>query len=607
MVSFFSIITTVVLLYFSQYVYILIRNIINARAMGLPMVLVPVDHTSLLWLMQSPAYKDWLRRLLPTRLWQRLAITIFGWEFHEKMRPFDQFAPSHGNGTGRSYLLVGLGKLQLWTADPELTQEILLRVRDFHIPEALEWPLGQFGPNILIANGDKWARHRRIVTAVIDERISKTIFEDTIRQARGLLDEIFSSSRGKPGSTETPQLFDMLKKITIHVLIGAGMGTAVPWIDEEAQRPEPGYRMTYRESLTTVVTNLVGAVMVPTSILTRWPSWLMGYRKLSTIGCAKVEVQKRNKMILDRERNRTASDQASTGSNMMSKLLRASRDGSGPNQSLSEAEIIGNLFIFSAAGFETTSTTLAYAMVLLTRYPHWQDWLLEEVDRLLPSPDDDDDLEEGTAAIEYTTIFPQVTRILAFMLETMRLYSPVPHIHRETTSPQTLHTANGPVHLPIGTRLHANMVALHLLPAWRDINHASDPAFVAAANDEIKDEYVFRPSRWLNPPGPSTSGSGAALFLPPKGTYIPWGLGPRICPGKKMAQVEFTAVMLTLLRRHRVEAVPLKDEGGRPEVEARLDARLKDSRWVTVLQMNGVFGPREDKEEGLWMRFSRRR
>ena len=602
MAYFLSITTTVLLLYISQYVYNLIRNIINARAIGLPMVLVPVDQTSLLWSIYSPFCRDYLERLLPTQSWQRLAITIFGWEFHEKTQPFDQFAACHGNGIGRSYLLVGLGKLELWTADPEATQEILLRVRDFHVPEAMEWPLGQFGPNVLNTNGDKWARHRRIVTAVIDERISKTVFEESIRQAHGLLDELSSSSRGKPDSMESPRLFDMLKNITIHVLIGASMGTGVPWA-EETQRPELDFKMTYKESLAMVVTNLVGAVMIPTSILTRWPSWLPGYQKMSIIGCAKVEIQKRSKMILDQERNRMASGQRSTRNNIMSKLLQASGDGSGSGQVLSEAEMIGNLFILTAAGFETTATTLAYAMVLLARYPQWQDWLLEEVERLLPFPNNDDDLGEARATMEYTTIFPQAMRILAFMLETLRLYSPVPHVHRETTSLQTLHTATGPVRIPAGTRVYINTIALHLLPAWRDINHASDPAFFAA-DKEVKDEYAFRPSRWLKSLGPSTSGSGAALFHPPKGMFVPWALGPRVCPGQKMAQIEFTAVMLTLLRRHRVEAVPLKDEEGWPEIGARLDARLRDSRWVTVLQMNGVFEPREDKGEGLWMRLS---
>lgn len=113
------------------------------------------------------------------------------------------------------------------------------------------------------------------------------------------------------------------------------------------------------------------------------------------------------------------------------------------------------------------------------------------------------------------------------------------------------------------------------------------------------DEYMFRPSRWINPPG-----SAQAHYHPPKGTWIPWAMGPRVCPGMKMAQVEFVAAMLTLLKRHRIERVPLEGEDAEG-AEKRLDARLRDSRWVTVLQMNSVFEPREG--QGLPLRIVRRR
>jgi hypothetical protein len=34
---------------------------------------------------------------------------------------------------------------------------------------------------------------------------------------------------------------------------------------------------------------------------------------------------------------------------------------------------------------------------------------------------------------------------------------------------------------------------------------------------------------------------------------MPWNIGPRICPGKKFSQVEFVAVISTLLRTCRIE------------------------------------------------------
>jgi hypothetical protein len=91
-----------------------------------------------------------------------------------------------------------------------------------------------------------------------------------------------------------------------------------------------------------------------------------------------------------------------------------------------------------------------------------------------------------------------------------------------------------------------------------------------------------------------------------------------------MAQVEFTAIFLTLFRRHRIEVMPLKVENGidgdgglrdetREEVNARLDCLMRDSISVLTLQMVGVYdvgtgdGERGEGGKGLPVRFSRRR
>jgi cytochrome P450 len=415
-----------------------------------------------------------------------------------------------------------------------------------------------------------------------------------MHQTNGLLEEIQSLARPeKLGFTDTRHLFDMLKKITIHVLLTAGMGRTVAWKDEQERKPEPGYKMTHIRSLTTVVTSIAGFGLLPTSLLIRWPRWMPGYDTMTSLGCAKIEVEKRSKSILDQERGSMARGEPSGPTiNIMRKLLESSEEGSDSAQPLSEAEMISNLFIFTAAGFETTATLLAYATVLLARYPKWQDWLLEEVDELTSA----DDVAEP---MEYTTMFPRATRTMAFMFETLRLYSPVCHVHRETAAPQMLQTGTGAVQLPANTRIYVNSVAVHLLPTWRDINRPSDPPFYEHEPTASEDEHAFRPSRWLNAPD-----KAQRIYHPPKGTWIPWAMGPRVCPGQKMAQVEFTAVIWTLLRRHRVDAAPLDGEC-RKDTERRLDAELRDSSWVTVLQMNNVFDPKPN--EGLLMRFTRRK
>lgn len=81
--------------------------------------------------------------------------------------------------------------------------------------------------------------------------------------------------------------------------------------------------------------------------------------------------------------------------------------------------MVSNPFIFAAAGFEITASILAYAMVFLAKYPQRQERLLKEVDSLVSAT--------GQEPIAYTTV-PRAIQIVAFILETVRLYSSVSHV-----------------------------------------------------------------------------------------------------------------------------------------------------------------------------------
>lgn len=85
---------------------------------------------------------------------------------------------------------------------------------------------------------------------------------------------------------------------------------------------------------------------------------------------------------------------------------------------------MGNLFVFTAAGFDTTANTMGYAMTLLAVYPEWQGWIVEEIDEVLA------DQAEGTEGeLEYNEIFPRLVRVLAVMVR--HLLCPVfPHLPR---------------------------------------------------------------------------------------------------------------------------------------------------------------------------------
>lgn len=484
--------------------------------------------------------------------------------------------------------MVTCGRAEISTCDPEISWEVSRRPRDFRQPATTALFMSRFGGNVISANDDSWAKQRKVVASVINERISKTVFGESIRQTEGLLGEVYDRADGK--TSDTKHLFDMMKKITIHVLSGAGMGANVQWNDNANDKPREGYQLTYIESIKRVINAVAGPIILPLWLMEYWPKFLPGHDFLKALAPAIVEFPIHTKHLLDEERNRTAKHGGETTSNIMSQLLQASEKEDG--KALSEDEMMGNLFVFTAAGFDTTANTLSYALVLLCRYPQWQDWILEEVDSILP--------EDASELVDYVAIFPKVVRIMAVMLETLRLFTPVIHLARDTQTPQTIETSQGTYQIPANCFLYVDAIALHLdAEVWRDLNQTSDKT-----SDARPDEIAFRPTRWVNPPG-----SKSTLFQPPRGTYVPWSAGPRVCPGQKMAQVEFTAIFLTLFRRHRIEAVRLTIDGKEEttsQLHARLDALMKDSISILTLQMKGVYDVNDDAG-GLGVRFSKRK
>lgn len=148
------------------------------------------------------------------------------------------------------------------------------------------------------------------------------------------------------------------------------------------------------EALLTIVKNHVISVFVPARIQTL--SFMP--QILKNLGLATTEFLQYASEIIAKER-------ISLGSNSLLGALVKAADDEKQSLSLSEEEITGNLFNTTLVGFDTTASTMAYAIMVLAMRPEMQDWIFEEVDRVTA-------LHPAAA---YETTFPLVTRCLALM------------------------------------------------------------------------------------------------------------------------------------------------------------------------------------------------
>lgn len=290
-------------------------------------------------------------------------------------------------------------------------------------------------------------------------------------------------------------------------------------------------------------------------------TWLP--KKLQTLHEACTSFQQHMTKAYEEEK-RALSDGAAE-KNFLTLLVRASQVHDQQNGHLTESEAYGNIFTFNFAGHDTTAHTFTFALYLLSAHPEVQDWIHEEIRHVSG--------ERRAQEMEYELDFPRLKRCLAVMLETLRIYTPVPTSKFTDTRTQTLRVGGGKktIVIPPMTMVLPSYAALQTDPRWWG-----------------PDSLEWRPARWIEARNNGADGSvpcDEELITPRRGTYVAWSGGARDCPGRKFSQVEFVATLATLFRDHRVEPVPMAAETPEASRKRVLDLIETDSAPVLLLQM----------------------
>ncbi len=218
---------------------------------------------------------------------------------------------------------------------------------------------------------------------------------------------------------------------------------------------------------------------------------------------------------------RTAGDDGRTDLLGMLKALRDEATG----EALSPQEVYDQCMVSFQAGHETSATALLWWSWLLAAHPQAQAQVRAEVDGVLagrvPTPDD-----AGT-----------LPYLSATLKEAMRLYPPVAAL---MTRRLTRDITVGGVRLPARTLVRVTPWLLHRDPRW----WPDAP-------------LAFKPERFLP----------AAREIP-RGAYIPFGIGPRVCLGQHFAVLEMTLIAALVLQRF--ELAPVGPEAPKPRMAVTL-------------------------------------
>ena len=551
-----GIILLAIITYVGSGIFGLYRGYQQARRFGLPIIISPVQPLNLIWALSSPIVLPLCQKYLPFGLDHYFNYVSIDWPYKDRYRSHERY--------GDAFVVVNPRWISLWVSDATAIDEVMSRRKEFTKPTMFYGSMEVFGPNVDTVEGTTWQRHRKITTPPFNERNSSLVWKESLRQAGEMQDAWLIDKEKAVTGTAADTL-----TLALHVLTGAGFGQQYSF-KSGTQTLSGKHEMSYRDALNEVLKNIVFVIAFRRDLLNHF----IMPKMLRKVGLAIKEFESYMREMIDHERVLVDKRDSDSG-NLINSLIRSSEEGKAARESLSDDEIMGNLFIYNLAGHETTANTLAYAITLLSIHPFLQDWLYEELVQVLGSASSPKDWH-------YEEAFPKLKRTLAIMLETLRLYHPVVSLPKTnaTSTPLALTIAGKEYQIPPDAFVVTNTMAAHTLPKYWGA-----------------DSLSWKPKRWITDGSPSTSSSPSPAVAanrsaneetirepPIKGAYKPWGEGPRVCPGKKFAQVEFVAVIAALFRDWNVRPQVLEGES-EEKARQRVMGVVEDSKVTLTLQM----------------------
>ncbi|KUI54695.1 putative cytochrome P450 6a18 [Cytospora mali] len=409
----------------------------------------------------------------------------------------------------------------LHVANPEIIREIFRRQSEF--PQCIELTeiLNVFGRNLGTVEGQQWKIKRKMIASCFNEQTYEIVWSESLSLARDMLQ--YWSKRSSVTTSA-----DDLRTLSLHVLTGAGFGKHFKFEGHE-ERTDINVSASYKNALQMILENCILIMGIGPKTLAIARPWLPKTWKLGILAETCAEFQRYMTELYEEEKYQQRAGPAfGSARTLMNSLVRASQDEAKAGGGLTESEIYGNMFMLNFAGHDTTAHTFTFAIHFLAAYPDVQDWVSEEI-RSVHS-----DTQLGW---NYVTDFPRLSRCLAVMLETLRLYTPIPVAKWTAAGTPTLKIGDKITVLPPDTMVIPSYSAVHTEPeTW--------------GNDSL----VWRPQRWIK----ATAKPGEEeLVTPRKGSFLGWSEGARDCPARKFSQVEFVATVATLLRDWRVDPVAI--------------------------------------------------
>lgn len=405
-----------------------------------------------------------------------------------------------------------LGKATMLIVGDHQVVATMLRDRPdgFHRTSKLEGIAKEMGlkPGLFGARGDDWRRQRRMVMSGFDPAHVRDYFPSLQKVAERLGRRWSKAAR----DGVVIDLQSDLMRYTVDTIAGLAFGAEVKTLESDGD--------VIQKHLDKIFPALLRRLTAPLPLWRVFPT--AADRELAR-GVVAVNKAVDGFIAQARRRMEANPDLRAHPRNLLEAMIAAADE---PDSGISDMQVAGNVMTMLLAGEDTTANTIAWMIDLLWRHPATLARATDEVRRVVP--------DSGIPTFEQAG---ELDYIEACAHETMRLKPVAPLIGLQAVNDTVIGDVEVPARTPIFSLMRRDSVS---------DNHVPDAA-------------AFKPERWLDGAGPGALASSA------KRTSMPFGAGPRICPGRYLALLEMKMAMALLLSRFDIERIDTPD--GQPARE----------------------------------------
>uniref|UniRef100_A0AAQ5ZSJ1 aromatase n=1 Tax=Amphiprion ocellaris TaxID=80972 RepID=A0AAQ5ZSJ1_AMPOC len=390
------------------------------------------------------------------------------------------------------------------------------------------------GDGLLLSKGQKWFRHRRLLTPGFHYEVLKPYVTQMAESTKVMLNKWESFAK----TNKTFELFEQVSLMTLDSIMKCAFRNAINVCPHSHFSGTNAYIKAVYE-LSHLNNFRFRTFPYHNDLIFYLSPHGFRYRKAARVAHSHTnEVIRKRKETLQ-EVNELSRIQAKRNLDFLDILLFA-RDEQ--QQGLSDEDIRAEVDTFMFEGHDTTASGISFALYCLACNPQHQKICRDEINEVLGGKDTMD--WEDLSKIPYTTMC---------IKESLRLYPPVPGTARRITKPMTFFDGRT---LPAGFRIGISVFGIH-----RNATVWENPD-------------VFDPLRFL-PENVSKRSPHA---------FVPFAAGPRNCIGQNFAMNEMKVAIALTLKRYEL----IEDPTFKPKIITRLILRSLNGIHIKIKPVNPV-------------------